>query len=40
MLGMGEGLTGCDGGRQGQAGHGRVPVGPMRVGHGRRADWL
>jgi hypothetical protein len=36
----GEGLTGCDGGQQGRAGHGRVPAGPMRAGHGRGADWL
>jgi hypothetical protein len=31
----GEGLTGCDGGQQGRAGHGRVPAGPVRAGHGR-----
>jgi len=36
----GEGLTGCDGGQQGRAGHGRVPAGPVRAGHGRGADWL
>jgi hypothetical protein len=34
----GEGLTGCDGGQQGRAGHGRVPAGPVRAGHGRGAD--
>jgi len=27
---MGEGLTGCDGGQQGWAGHGRVPAGPSK----------
>jgi len=26
----GEGLTGCDGGQQGRAGHGRVPAGPLK----------
>ncbi len=30
----GEGLTGCDGGQQVQVGHGRVPTGPVRAGHG------
>ncbi len=29
-LGTGEGLTGCDGGEHGRAGHGRVPAGPVR----------
>jgi len=40
VLGTGEGLTGCDGGQHGRAGHGRVPAGPVRAGHGRGADWL
>jgi hypothetical protein len=30
----GEGLTGCDGGQHGRAGHGRVPAGPVRLGTG------
>ncbi len=31
VLGMGEGLTGCDGGQHGRAGHGRVPAGTVRA---------
>ncbi len=31
--GTGEGLTGCDGGQHGRAGHGRVPAGPVRALH-------
>ncbi len=30
-LGTGEGLTGCDDGKHGRTGHGRVPAGPVRV---------
>jgi hypothetical protein len=36
----GEGLTGCDGGQHGQAGHGRVPAGTRALCHGRGANWL
>ncbi len=30
VLGMGEGLTGCDDGQHGRTGHGRVPAGPPK----------